>query len=84
MTEVTRELLTTLQPEDIDVDDVTPAYLEELAKHPGDVRVICPVTQKPMIIDDALLGTEVKSEHCDKTFMADWGLPVLLTGEVIS
>lgn len=78
VTEVSRELLTTLQPEDIEVDGVTPAYLEELAKEPGHVRVICPITQKPMIIDDALLGTEVKSEHCDQRFVADWGMPVLL------
>jgi len=77
VTEVSRELLTTLLPEDIEVDGVTPAYLEELAKEPGQVRVICPVTQKPMIVDDALLGTEVKSEHCDASFMAEWGMPVL-------
>jgi tellurite resistance protein len=83
MTEVSRELLTTLQPEDIEVDGVTHAYLEELAKEPGHIRVLCPETRKPMIIDDALLGTEVKSEHCDKAFIADWGMPVLLTGEVI-
>ena len=84
VTEVSRELLTTLQPEDIEVDGVTPAYLEELAKEPGHVRVTCPVTQKPMIIDDALLGTEVKSEHCDESFVADWGMPVLLASELIS
>jgi hypothetical protein len=83
-TEVSRELLTTLQPEDIEVDGVTPAYLEELAKEPGHVRVICPVTQLPMIVDDALLGTEIKSEHCDARFIVDWGMPVLLTGEVSS
>lgn len=83
VTEVSRELLTTLQPEDIEVDGVTPGHLEELAKEPGHIRILCPVTQKPMVIDDALLGTEVKSEHCDKTFIADWGMPVLLTGEVI-
>jgi len=76
VTQVSRELLTTLLPEDIEVDGVTPAYLEELAKEPGHVRVICPVTQKPMIIDDALLGTEVESEHCDGSFIADWGMPV--------
>jgi replication-associated recombination protein RarA len=82
MTEVSRQLLTTLQPEDIEVDGVTPAYLEELAKEPGHIRILCPETRKPMIIDDSLLGTEIKSEHCDKTFIADWGMPVILTGEV--
>jgi len=84
VTEVSRELLTTLLPEDIEVDGVTPAHLEALASEPGHVRVICPVTQKPMIMDDALLGTEVRSEHCDATFLAEWGMPVMLTGAVSS
>jgi hypothetical protein len=83
VTEVSRELLTTLQPEDIEVDGVTTDYLEELAKEPGHIRILCPETHKPMVIDDALLGTEIKSEHCDKAFIADWGMPVLLTGEVM-
>jgi hypothetical protein len=81
MTEVTRKLLTTLEPEDIEVDGVTPAYLDELAKEPGHVRVICPTTKKPMVINDALLATEIRSEHCDETFFADWGTPVLIADE---
>jgi hypothetical protein len=32
-----------------------------------------------MVIDDHQLGTEIKSEHCDKTFFADWGSPVIVT-----
>lgn len=81
MTEVTRKLLTTLEPEDIEVDGVTTAYLDELAKEPGRVRVICPTTKQPMVIDDALLGTDVRSEHCDETFFADWGTPVLIADD---
>jgi len=78
MTEVTRKLLTTLEPEDIEVDGVTTAFLDELANEPGQVRVICPTTKQPMVIDDALLGTEVRSEHCDEAFFADWGTTVLI------
>jgi len=81
VTEVSRALLTTLQPDDIEVDGVTPAYLDELAKASGHVRVMCPFTQKSMVIDDALLGTEVRSEHCDQNFLADWGTPILVAEE---
>jgi tellurite resistance protein len=77
VTEVSRELLITLQPEDIEIDGVTPAYLDDLANGPGRVRVICPNTQKAMVIDDSLLGTEVQSEHCEETFVAQWGRPVM-------
>jgi len=81
VTEVSRALLTTLQPDDIEVDGITPAYLVQLAQEPGHVRVSCPFTQKSMVIDDALLGTEVRSEHCDQSFFADWGMPVLVAEE---
>jgi tellurite resistance protein len=84
VTEVSRELLTTLQPEDIEIDGVTPAYLDELVKGTGRVRVICPKTQKPMIIDDSMLGTEVQSEHCDETFVAQWGCPVLANDQAMT
>ncbi len=78
LTEVSRELLTTLEPEDIEVAGISPARLEELAQEAGHVKVICPESGKPMVIDDRQLGTEVRSEHCDASFMADWGSPVLL------
>ncbi len=81
MTEVTRELLTTLEPEDIEVAGISPARLEELAQETGHVKVTCPHTGKPMVIDDRQLGTEVQSEHCDGSFVADWGSPVLLDPE---
>ncbi len=78
LTEVTRPLLTTLQSEDIEVAGLAPAHLEELAREPGHVRVTCPHTGKAMVIDDHYLGTEVQSEHCEQTFFAAWGMPVLL------
>lgn len=78
LTEVTRTLLTTLEPEDIEVAGVAPSHLDVLAREPGHVKVTCPHSGKTMLIDDSQLGTEVQSEHCDKTFFADWGTPVLL------
>lgn len=79
MKEVSRELLTTLQPEDIELAGVAPSFLAELTQETINVRVTCPHTKKTMVIDDHMLGTEIKSEHCDKTFFADWGSPVIVT-----
>lgn len=81
LTEVSRELLTTLEPEDIEVAGISPARLAELAQEPGHVKVTCPQSGKPMVIDDRQLGTEVQSEHCNESFVADWGAPVLLEPE---
>lgn len=73
--EVTRELLTTLEPDDIEVAGVDHAHLKAMAAEPGKVRVECKGI--PQIIDDTLLGTEVKCESCGELFFADWGEPVL-------
>lgn len=79
LTEINRGLLTTLEPDDIEVAGVIPASLKELTSEPMRVRVTCPHTGEPMVIDDHLLGTEVRCERCDKTFFADWGTPVLIS-----
>ncbi|TWU07963.1 AAA family ATPase [Stieleria varia] len=75
MSEVTRELLTTLEPEDIEVAGVAEAHLKAMAAQSGKVRVYCDGI--PQVIDDQLLGTEVKCEACGKTFFADFGEPVI-------
>lgn len=79
VTEITRELLTTLQPEDIELAGVAEKFLDELTAESVHIRVTCPHTGKPMVIDDKLLGTEIKSEHCDQAFFVDWGSPVIVT-----
>lgn len=73
--EVSRELLTTLEPEDIEVAGVDQMHLKAMAAEEGKVRVECKGI--PQVIDDQLLGTEVKCEQCGETFFADWGEPVL-------
>ncbi len=72
--DVTRELLTTLEPEDIEVAGVDPMHLKAMAAEAGKVRVECKGI--PQVIDDQLLGTEVKCESCGEMFLADWGEPV--------
>jgi SpoVK/Ycf46/Vps4 family AAA+-type ATPase len=74
LSEVTRELLTTLGPDDIEVSGIDPAHLKALADLPGKVRVECQGVAQ--VIDDRLLGTEVECEACGERFVADWGEPV--------
>ncbi|MCO8122271.1 AAA family ATPase [Stieleria sp. TO1_6] len=73
--DVTRELLTTLEADDIEVAGVDQAHLKAMAAEPGKVRVECKGFAQ--IIDDHLLGTEVKCESCGDMFFADWGEPVI-------
>jgi len=77
MTEVTRQLLTTLEPDDIEVAGIATPYLKALADEPGHVRVKCTACEKQVELDDQLLGTEVTCEHCAAKFVADWGYPII-------
>ncbi|MFK8114729.1 MAG: AAA family ATPase [Rubripirellula sp.] len=77
MSEVDRELLTTLQPEDIEVAGVSMAHLSAMAEDAGQVRVICKACEAAQVIDDKLMGTEVECETCKENFDADWGEPVM-------
>ncbi|MGB7348013.1 MAG: AAA family ATPase [Pirellulaceae bacterium] len=76
LTEINRDLLTTLQPEDIEVAGVTMEHLDTMAAEPGNVRVTCDKCQHPQVIDDKLLATDVTCESCKEMFEADWGEPV--------
>jgi ribosomal protein S27E len=75
--EVDRDLLTTLEAEDIEVAGVTQSHLNALAEGAGQVRVKCKECDEAQVIDDKLLATEVKCESCEKMFEADWGEPVM-------
>jgi DNA-directed RNA polymerase subunit RPC12/RpoP len=77
VTEVTRQLLTTLEPDDIEVAGIATAYLKALADEPGHVRVKCTACESHVELDDQLLGTEVTCEHCGERFVADWGYPII-------
>ncbi|MEO1618386.1 MAG: AAA family ATPase [Planctomycetota bacterium] len=73
--EVTRELLTTLQADDIEVAGIDRAHLKAMASIPGKVRVAHKGV--PQVIDDQLLGTEIHCETSGEDFVADWGEPVM-------
>ncbi len=79
--EIDRELLTTLEPDDIEVAGVDQAHLKAMAAEPGSVRIKCGDCQAGQVIDDALLGTSVVCQSCQHTFDADWGEPVATLAE---
>ena len=76
MSEINNELLTTLQPEDIEVAGVMQSHLAAMADEKGMVRLLCKDCGEAQVIDDKLLGTEITCTLCDKPFQADWGEPV--------
>lgn len=77
ISEVNHELLTTLEPEDIEVAGVTLSHLSAMADEAGQVRVKCKECDEPQVIDDKLLATDIKCTGCGQTFEADWGEPVM-------
>jgi hypothetical protein len=76
MSEVNRELLTTLQPEDIEVADVDAKHLEALSADPGSVRVKCPSCAAGHVHEDTVMGTTITCIACGKDIDAKWGDPV--------
>ena len=76
MKDINRDLLTTLQPEDIEVAGVSMEHLDTMAAEPGNVRVTCKHCEHAQVIDDQLLASDVKCESCLEMFEADWGEPV--------
>ena len=77
MDEVNHDLLTTLEPDDIEVAGLTQAHIKAMADEPGQVRVKCKACESGQVIDDKLLATEVQCESCEEPFFADWGEPVM-------
>ncbi|TWU60326.1 ESX-1 secretion system protein EccA1 [Rubripirellula tenax] len=76
LSDISRDLLTTLEAEDIEVAGVSDAHLIAMAAEKGNVRVKCTHCGAAEVIDDAMLGTEVTCKACEKPFAADWGDPV--------
>lgn len=79
--EMNRELLTTLEADDIEVAGVDMAHLKAMAAEAGQVRVTCDKCEAGQVIDDANLGTEISCDGCKESFDADWGEPVAKLAE---
>jgi hypothetical protein len=72
---LTRELLTTLQAEDVQMDGVPPAAWEALADDRLRFHALCPGCGQPCRLAARLLGRTVQCKKCQQKFPADWGDP---------
>lgn len=75
-TAITRELLVTLTPDDIEVADVAMEHLDAMAAEDGRVRVTCEHCDAATVLDDTALGTTVTCPTCEQSYELKWGDPV--------
>ena len=78
LAEINRDLLTTLQPPDIEVAGIDDAHLSAMVAQTGHVVVACNACKKEVTIPDDQLATEVKCPACEATFEPEWGEPVVV------
>jgi hypothetical protein len=74
--EVTRDLLTTLEPPDIEVSGIDQAHLSALVAQPGEVTTECAQCKQEVTISDGSLATEIPCPDCKQNFTPYWGEPV--------
>ncbi|MEM6688713.1 MAG: AAA family ATPase [Planctomycetota bacterium] len=79
VSDIDHAMLTTLEPEDIEIAGITQERLESLCESPGRVSVMCPQCQGVMSLDDDSLGREKDCVHCGAKFSPKWGEPVPVT-----
>jgi ribosomal protein S27E len=76
--EMNRELLTTLQPEDIEIAGIDDAHLAAMVAHQGHVRVQCDACKQELTIPDAQLSVAISCSKCGQSFTPQWGEPVVV------
>jgi hypothetical protein len=76
-TEIDRDLLTTLEPIDIEVAGIEQAHLAALVAHPRQLRVVCSNCEQDATIADSQLVHEVQCSSCNTGFTPMWGDPVV-------
>lgn len=73
LTQVDRDLLTTLEQEDIEVDGIEQAHLAALASQSGYILVHCNHCEKEVTIADSQLANEMACPSCQQEFLPGWG-----------
>lgn len=74
---LSREQLTILDPEDIQLTGVPPERLAELAAARPLFLIACPHCGSQSPAPQEYLGRRVRCNHCQREFVANWGEPVL-------
>ena len=72
---LTRELLTTLQPEDVVMTDVPPAVFSDVGSATLRLRASCPACGHASGLPQEFLGKSVRCKHCGGQFCVDWAEP---------
>lgn len=70
---LTRELLTTLEAEDVVMDEVPASVWHDLDSATRHFRIICPGCRHVSRLPQKMLGHKVVCKHCKVGFSADWG-----------
>jgi hypothetical protein len=76
ITPLTTDLLTLIQPEDIEFPDVPPHILEQAESENQRFLVTCPGCQAQSSTPAAYLGRPVKCNSCQHRFTPSWGQPL--------
>ncbi len=82
VTPITKELLTTLEANDIEFDGISDEWFTEAERHPMRVRVKCPKCTKVATAPAEYLGKSVSCNKCKAKFELDWGEPVISDEEL--
>jgi hypothetical protein len=70
---ITKELLSTLQPEDIEMDDVPAEVWKDLQSETRTFHIVCPGCKHESQLPQKYLGHRMHCKHCEECFEADWG-----------
>lgn len=73
---LTHELLTVLQPADIEMTDVPTSIWDAADKEPRKVTIACPGCSAESKLLMEHLGRKAKCKRCGESFVASWGEPV--------
>lgn len=72
---LTKELLTTLEADDIVLDDVPPAAWQHYTSDDWRLRITCPGCREQRDLRPSHLGQRVRCRRCGHHFVAAWGEP---------
>jgi SpoVK/Ycf46/Vps4 family AAA+-type ATPase len=72
---LTHELLTVLEPADIEMTDVPTSVWDAADKEPRKVKISCPGCQAESKLAMEHLGKKAKCKKCGNGFVASWGEP---------
>jgi hypothetical protein len=72
---ITKELLTVIEPADIDIEEVPAEVWKDYADERRRFAVCCPGCKAPSHVPPSYLGRRVKCGKCSAEFLAAWGEP---------